>query len=409
MHMGLRQLVAVVAALFWTAGAWAQQPDHVSLTAHVDPAQGTLIAAADIRFPAVGAGDEINLILAPDMEVERADAGPHAEVALSSTHKPWPLLQIRVRFKQADRHPRLRISYRGRPNGGGRPPINMITPGLTELSLDGMWVPIRQDFSGRFTLDARVTGLPRGAVVTGQGDVRREGRAYRLVRRIPGFDATLIAAPGLRRSTERAFEFLARDPNSPQALLYREHGPRSIAWLERWLGPIPGAPIRLVMVERERGSGYARPGYVVVTDSRGGEPEGLAKFVAHEFAHAWFSNANPTGAHRWLDESLAEYAGLRYVEEAFGRAARDAMLEARRPRAAAAGPVVGANRGDRELYDKGALLMFALEERIGRPAIERLIARTAREHVAETPVFLAMLSDIAGAEAAAWFDEQLRS
>jgi hypothetical protein len=62
-----------------------------------------------------------------------------------------------------------------------------------------------------------------------------------------------------------------------------------------------------------------------------------------------------------------------------------------------------------QLYQKGPLLLVELERRIGRPAMDRLMTRMAREPVHTTQIFMGLLTEIAGAEAAAAFDRALHS
>lgn len=62
-----------------------------------------------------------------------------------------------------------------------------------------------------------------------------------------------------------------------------------------------------------------------------------------------------------------------------------------------------------QLYQKGPLLLVALEQRIGRPAMDRLMLEMSREAVHTTPVFLRLLTNIAGAEAAREFEQSLRA
>jgi hypothetical protein len=173
---------------------------------------------------------------------------------------------------------------------------------------------------------------------------------------------------------------------------------------------MPGRPARLVMVKRARESGYARPGYVVVTDTDRGAERGIAKFVAHEFAHAWWSSGNATTEDRWLSEGIAEYAALRYIEHAFGAAALEEMIAERRERAKTAKSVLGGGlRGNPELYNKAPVLLFELEGRIGRERMDRLLGRLARDPPDTTADFMRALSEAAGEAAQREFDAAMRA
>lgn len=379
-----------------------------ALGATVGPDRGLVAVDAIVALPSASAGTTTEFVIGRSYEIESADAGPGASVLVEDSEKPWPGLQrVLVKFDEAASAPTLRMRYSGPLNPSGNPPLNMITPELVEMNLDSMWIPIRSDLGGRFTVDARIAGLPADAVVVSQGEVTASDGEVRIRRSIADLDFAFAAVPNLQRTALADFELYARDPQSERSQLYLKHGPSAVSFLERWLGPMPGKPARLVIVPRPRVSGYARKGYIVVTEGAKSSEAGIAKFTAHEFAHLWFSNANATTEHRWLDESIAEYASLRYVEQALGRAAVEEMLAEKREAAAGAKAVQGLSRGDAELYGKGALLLVDLEQRLGRAKMDQLLAEVARRKIGTTPEFLALLQKAAGEGIRNWFAEEL--
>jgi len=389
------------------------QPDEgqsIGIDLSLSPSSGSLAARAEVRPGPVRKDEDVVLMLARSFKVQQVAAPASSSISTTPTSDPFPGLQrIVIHYPRAVSAPVIRVQYAGRPDAGGTPPINIITPSLVELGLDGMWLPIKPDLSMRFTVDARVSGLPRNAVVAAQGKITRAGNVVRIRRVIPDVDFAFVASPDLQRLSLPEFELYAANPQDPVARIYRDHGPRALAFLENWFGPMPGTPARIAVVQRERGSGYARTGYIVLTGNGELNPVGRAKFTAHEFAHSWFRNGGSAGEHRWLDESTAEYVSLRYVEQALGAAARDSLLVPKRTAAAEAGPVFGRDRQDRELYSKGPLLLIELEKRIGRPSLDRLLRQVAHKHVATTQDFLAELTLVADQPAATWFNERLRS
>ncbi|HEX9933489.1 MAG TPA: hypothetical protein VGB08_11660 [Allosphingosinicella sp.] len=402
--------LAAAAGVAAAAAAPERHHAHARIELRIAPEAGTLSAEAILSLPPAAAGEEIGFVLARSLAVASAEAGPNAIVTVAPTERPWGGLQrISVRFRDAERAPRLRVRYAGRPATGGAPPINMITPDHVELSLDGMWVPIREDLGLPFTVDARIAGLPAGATLVGPGRLTRRGGVLRLRRSVPDVDVAFVASPALRRAAGNGpCRFYAADPDGEEASLFRRHCAAAGAFLGNWFGPLPGSAPRLALVRRERKSGYQRIGYIVLAEGRGGSEAGAAKFTAHEFAHSWFRNANATTEHRWVDEATAEYVGLRYVRHALGEAALETLLAPKRERARTAGPVV-AGRTDAELYDKGALLLFELEDRIGRERMDRIVARIAAARIGLTEDYVRVVAEVAGPAEARWFDQRLRS
>jgi hypothetical protein len=407
----IKALAAVAAVL--SAGAVSAKPLHYDMKASVAPAAGSLAVDLAIRIPAEDTSKgPITFILGRGYRINSASAGAQAAVSTQPTDTPWAGLQsVTVTPRRPGRPITLKLAYAGPLGPSGQPPLNTISPSLIELNLDSGWTPVRADLSGAFTLDAEIRGVPRDLVAVAPGKVTRRGEAVLIDRDTPQVDAAFVAMRGLKAAREGGFELYADDLDGEYARTYRRRGAEALAFLERWFGAMPGRPARVVMVRRERVSGYARPGYVVLTQTpRPGGERGLAKFIAHEFAHAWWSSGDSTGEDRWLSESTAEYIALRYVEDAFGLAARDEMLAEKRERAAAAGPVLGRGlRGDPVLYNKGPVLLFELEQKIGRPRMDRLMAGLAKAPPANTRAFLHALSSTAGQAAAEAFEAALRA
>lgn len=375
------------------------------------PVRGTIQVDLTAILPPMPRASATSLVLGRAYKIDLAEAGRRASVTVTETDEPFPGLQrVTIRFRSAAARPRLHLHYSGPLNPSGNPPLNMVTPALTELNLDSAWLPFRPDFSLGLTGTLHIYGLPPDAVTVAQGDIHRTGKMIHVRRHFPDVDFAFVASPQLKRASAEGFEIYAYDLNTPDVLLYRKHGPSATKFLERWLGPMPGRPARVVVVRRARGSGYARRGYIVVTEG-GDAPEARrAKFLAHEFSHAWFSNASPVGEDRWIDESGAEYVGIRYVEEALGRVSADGLFQAKVEAAAAARPLLGGGvRGDAELYSKGPLLLRELEQRIGRGNIDRLLRLVAQRHIGTTAAWLSALAEVAGPDNARWFDSKLRS
>jgi ribosomal protein S18 acetylase RimI-like enzyme len=399
-------LRAAFVTLLLAAAALGREP-HYDITMTVAPAAGTLAAEVTIALPAAPA--ETTLLLGRSYAIGKADARG-ATVTVGTTETPWPLQQIVVHNARAGSDVAVHLRYAGPLGDTGAPPLNAISPTLVELNLDSMATPLPAGLSTRFTLDATVDGLPSDLVVCAPGRVTRARGRVSIHRDVPDIDFAFVAMKGLRTEKRGDFELVAADHSSPPATLYARHGAGAVTFLERWFGPLPGRPVRVVVVRRERVSGYARRGYIVVTESpRPGAESGTAKFIAHELAHAWWSPVDPNTEDRWLQESLAEFVALRYVEETFGVPARDGLLARKREAAATAGPLLGEGvRGDAELYAKGPILLFALESQIGRDKLDRVLRDLAPHPPHVTAEFLQALARVAGAEAARTFEASLR-
>jgi hypothetical protein len=287
--------------------------------------------------------------------------------------------------------------------------MNHVTPQLVELNVDSMWLPIRSDWELPFSIDARISGLPPATTLVAQGRIRKNGRQFLVRRTIPDIDFAFVAAPSLQRVTAGALELFSADLGSDSAKHYRLHGSGSLTFLQSLLGPLPSSPVRVVMVRREQDAGYARAGYVVLTEGKRSDETGAAKFIAHEFGHAWFRHGNSMTEDRWIKESFAEYVSLRYVEAALGVAARDKIVGQLRERLKGDGPILGRGRpGYVETYIKGPLLLSTLEEEVGREGMSQFVKLVATREASDTAAVLAILAEAAGAETASRFETALR-
>jgi hypothetical protein len=368
---------------------------HYELETRVARDDGTLEARVTITLP-------------PAPETHFLLGGTYK---IAPTNKPWSGLQrISVRSRMPLRRVKVQLHYAGPLGATGTPPLNAISKDLVELNLDGMWVPVVEGFTTRFTLHATIEGIPRDLTAIAPGKIERDGRRI-LIDRADDIDVAFVAMRGMNRMSADGFELYAVDPASDLSKLYIQHGTGALAFLESWFGALPGRPVRVVVVRRPRESGYARRGYVVVSEARraGGEAP-TAKFIAHEFAHAWWAPVDPNTEDRWLQESIAEYVSLRYVESALGAAARDELLVRKREIAKTAKAILGqGSRTDAELYSKGPLLLMELEERIGRANLDRVLRELAANPPTVTAQFMEALAKVAGEDAARAFEARLRA
>jgi hypothetical protein len=321
-------------------------------------------------------------------------------------HVPHPL----------ERPVTLRIVYHGSLNGPGTDKgEETFAPGRMELRLEDMWLPVRADFSMRFTVDAHFHGIPHDEVVVSQGQYHHVGDVLDLQRSYPDFDLPVVASRGLNELATPSAQVYAEDLDSRLVKLLSKHAVDSVAYYEKWFGPIPGgAPVRLVVTGRS-GSAYARRAFISVGASREeltknpNYPDyGPASLVAHEFAHAWWSPADPLTDNYWLAESLAEYSSMRYTEEAFGPKILKLRLKKKREEAKSAPPILGHGRPTHaDLYAKGPLLLFRLQHDIGRQKMDRVLAILGRNPPHVTADFLDVLGQVAGPKAAEEFRQML--
>lgn len=405
-------------ALLWIAtpvAAMAAAPAHYDMKMHFDVTTGRVAAVVTVTLPE--ANDETDFIIGDRFKLERVDAGKDAQVAITSIDKPIPHLnRIAVRFPVgAPGTRRVRFVYNGPLNqaGEGEPALS---PQRVELDIETMWLPAREDLGMLFTVDADITGLPENLVVIPQGDFKRTGDRLHIHR--DGLDADVLidGAVGLTRVNGPDVDFYAADQADPLVALLRKHAFGAAAFYHRLYGPPDPTPVKMVIVPRANGAGYSRRSFVVMPTFRKlGDPpppfdeSSPARFVSHEFRHAWKANIEGLDYDSyWLSESVAEYFALRYAEATLGIKERDAVLDKKRKAMIDAGPLIGLGKKPKRaaLYQKGPVLLFDLETRIGRPTLDRVLVR--RDTPITTAAFLRDLAKVAGPDVAKAFEAKLR-
>lgn len=395
---------------------------HYALNARIAPNTGMLSAHLVLTLRPEDVKDGTALLMGNWYEIYKLDAGSGVEVSMEQVEKPLPhLRKIVLHFAHAPTAPVvLTFDYTGplTPPGSDKKDL-IFSPDAMELTLEAMWLPARSDFAMLSTFDGSIDGIPQSKVVVAQGDYTHVGDKLVIHRDTTDFDMPIVAVTGLKRVTAPGVEVFARDLDSPLVKVFAKNSGPIMTYYTNLFGPLPpGPPTRLVVVPRD-GAGYERRGFISTPDGSAelkAHPEFAewqpARFIAHEFAHAWWWAADPFTENYWLAELMAEYSSMRYTQFAFGEDPYETFLKRKIEPAKTAGPIIGAGGGRPSraaLYQKGPLLLVDLEKKIGRPAMDKLLGILGRNHPHTTADFLKALSDVAGPQAAHDFEQALKS
>lgn len=190
-----------------------------------------------------------------------------------------------------------------------------------------------------------------------------------------------------------------------------------VKWLEKHLGPYPFETTGGVALSFDTGfalENQTRPVYPGFSS-----PDGL--LVVHELAHQWFGDS--VGLRRWRDiwinEGLATFMEWRR-EEAVGRdTADETFRDVYRwtPASEGSWKVLPGNPGSKNLfhtsvYDRGAMTVQALRNRIGEQAFSTLLRTWVQRYAGGTATsadFEALAEEISGQDLAAFFTAWLRT
>ncbi len=187
--------------------------------------------------------------------------------------------------------------------------------------------------------DVTVT-VPAGVVVVGSGErtgVTRFGNEgqYQFVGRMMR-DFMLVAGDDFVTRAESAGNtrltayFRPNDRRASATAL--EDGTRAIAIYNKLFGPCAYPKVDIVEVPLARAAGVEYPGLILVASDYCADPSTrfFSIIISHELAHQWWYAAvgNDVSAEPWLDEALATYSSVIYLEKTAGpRTARAVLAE----------------------------------------------------------------------------------
>jgi hypothetical protein len=121
--------------------------------------------------------------------------------------------------------------------------------------------------------------------------------------------------------------------------------------LAEWLGP---GPLSVLTILDHDGQPFEDDALLVVP-MRAAAPDTLAPALAHSLSHAWFRSS-----HVWLDEGVAQFMGLQWMEQSLGREVAVAHLEEEAKALALVEPAAGKSAGATE--GEGQSLLQASDE-----------------------------------------------
>ncbi|KMS80839.1 zinc metalloprotease [Streptomyces leeuwenhoekii] len=190
-----------------------------------------------------------------------------------------------------------------------------------------------------------------------------------------------------------------------------------ISWMESKVGRYPFESYGLLMADAPLGFALETQTLSLFGAGLFTEPAYeqwyVESIMVHELAHQWFGDSvSPrTWSDLWLNEGHATWYEALYAEEKAGRSLRTRMKDAYAasdtwravggPPAAPKVPAPGRKTGifRQNVYEGGALVLYALRQEIGPPAFERLERAWVTRHrdgTASTADFVRLASEIAG-------------
>ncbi len=393
----------------------------------LDPIEQSVAARVRILFKAQEMTDKLTVLLHQDLKVKSISGAllqeyihqGNAGYQFAGEADAWEL--VFKEMLQPGQETELTFDY------SGRLPhlifdewdVNRLTPEWTELGLYTPWFPW-DPHGGLFTYQVDLEINPEYRV-TGTGKVAGSDGKWTLSSELPTMDITIAAAPDLQQATgcsgraSMAIHHTAGE-NQEGIRAILADGEWILDFYQNWFKDDQDRHLDVIIAPRKRGGGYVRPGMVMLSDLQGYQAASgnrLFRFIAHEFAHLWWTGARIDSWEDWLNESFAEYSSMKAFESRYGQAEVGQLVTTMRAKAAGLPPIRGLSRNDESahgvLYTKGALLLWDLAQLIGPEKMDEVLKRRFSEKVITTNGFLNLLDNVGGTQVAQQFDSWLRA
>ncbi|MDR3628680.1 MAG: M1 family aminopeptidase, partial [Ignavibacteriaceae bacterium] len=180
----------------------------------------------------------------------------------------------------------------------------------------------------------------------------------------------------------------------------------------KYFGKEENTYLKYVLAPFEKGGGYSRKNFISMRTKKF-DYYTQSKGIAHEIAHFWWRKANTTSWEDWLNESFAEYSMLIYTRERFGIDKFNKQIEEYKDRSKNLPPIWGIDRNSNKaysvIYEKGSVILFELENKIGKDKFLSLLRKIADNNICTTNDFLQLLEKETSGEARLWMEKQLKS
>ena len=130
-------------------------------------------------------------------------------------------------------------------------------------------------------------------------------------------------------------------------------------------------------------------------------------------AHFWWNKANSNTWHDWINEAFAEYIMMVYIKEKYGDEVFQSYVDAYRVNAANSCPIWGIDRATPEaytaLYEKGAIILYDLEQKVGTERFFEFARFMLAENVKTTDAFLTATQNSLGKDTRHLIENKLKA
>jgi tetratricopeptide (TPR) repeat protein len=315
------------------------------IDAQIDPRAASLSATATVRFTALEDASAVTFELNNALNLSKVIDDQGRQVPSSRTAQD---MTVRLTLQEPVRRGKtavLTFIYDGKLTGEEESPVfgikfAAIHPDYAYLMYPSRWFPVNDYSTDRFSSDIKVT-VPDGYTALSSGNESKEAApngatAFRFKydnSSFPGSIAVVKQPVQVVPSSGIKTSFYLRESSS-MAQAYGEEIAKAISFFTGIYGSPPRLSLTVVETEAGAPNGYSAPGMLFLSPGGIGKQVNL-KLVANQVSRQWFGVlVSPSSRnHMWLENGLARYSEMLYIEQANGPGAmqseiHDAYVEA---------------------------------------------------------------------------------
>jgi tetratricopeptide (TPR) repeat protein len=303
--------------------------DYV-IAARIDPAAQTLTATATVHFLPLDDVNTVSFELNNSLSLDKVTDESGRQIPASRTQQ-----DMSVRLSLPQPLPRGKLAtltfyYDGKLTGDEESPVYgikfaAIHPDVAYLMYPARWFPVNEYTTDRFASDLKVT-VPMGYRVLASGTDSNEPApdgmtTTRFQFKEASFPGSLAVVRGEPRSVSAAgvkTTFYFRE-GAAMTDAYGEEFSRAMTYFSGLYGLPPNRDLTVVETEAGTPNGYSAPGLIFLAPRAIGKTVNM-KLVANNVSRQWWgAEVSPTTRnHLWIENGLARYSEMLYVENVNG-------------------------------------------------------------------------------------------
>ncbi|MTI69054.1 MAG: M1 family metallopeptidase [Firmicutes bacterium] len=320
----------------------------------------------------------------------------------------------------------IKFNYSGQIKNLG---INRITEKWIELGIYSPWFPLIEKIH-KACFKVNISFKKDDYFVVGSNITKPTENGWLINQKIPFIDCSFLASKYFNnnqfKNKVKEVDVQVFYIDNSHKIIAKELNDISHSILNSFVskfGDIKKQNFSIVILPREDGGGYNRPGLIVLPNlSKENSTNHFKylsgkiknyKYLAHEMAHLWWSKADMTTYEDWLNESFAEYSCLISIRDYYGKERFEEIIDKYKENSKDLPPILNLDREDEKAFDtlyvKGPILLYELEKEMGERMFNKLLCEIHMNEINNTEEFLNKLLEITNKETMKKFKSKLKS